>query len=114
MNAKVILVLISILILGCAKKPEPINVIQTPEPRTVLNLQEPPTLILNSVKFKVITPNNQEKVFDDLKQEGTDEILFGLTDDNYKNLALNIAKIKAYLIEQQTIINSYKKYYEGE
>ena len=64
------------------------------------------------VKFIIITPENAEQVFQELKNKGDDMVLFGLTDTGYENLALTIAEIRNLLMQQRSIIIKYKDYYE--
>ena len=40
-------------------------------------------------------------------------MLFGLTDDGYEALSKNFAQIRAYMLQQDEIIRSYKEYYES-
>ena len=41
-------------------------------------------------------------------------MLIGLTDEGYETLSLNFAQIRAYMIQQNEIINAYKEYYEPQ
>jgi len=77
-----------------------------------LNIQEPAPIELSKVKFYVITPENQTEVFDLMQQRGFSLVLFGLTDDGYKSMSVNLIKIRNYVKEQQQIIKQYKIYYE--
>ena len=49
-----------------------------------------------------------------LKKAETDAVIFGLTDEGYEALSINFAQIRAYMIQQDKIIDAYKKYYETE
>jgi hypothetical protein len=49
-----------------------------------------------------------------MKEQGKDPVLFGLSDDDYETLAKNFAQIRAYMIQQQLIIEKYRDYYESE
>ena len=66
------------------------------------------------VKFIIITPENAERIFSELKANGDDMVLFGLTDNGYENLALTIAEVRNLLSQQRSIIIKYKDYYEPE
>ena len=63
---------------------------------------------LNSVEFKVLTRENSELYFLENKSA------FVLTEDEYKNLSLNVEIIKSYIKKQMKIIKLYRDYYEGE
>ncbi len=60
----------------------------------------------------IITPENAEEVWKKLKEENTDLVLFGLTDDGYEQLAITMAEIRNFIAQQRTIIIKYKEYYE--
>jgi len=69
---------------------------------------------MEKLNFIIITSENADEVFAKLKEEGTDQVLFGLTDNDYEILAKNFAHIRAYIIQQGATLEQYKEYYEGE
>lgn len=81
--------------------------------RTPLNLESPPPVKLEKVEWFVITEENYKQVFDELKKQGKDVVLFGLTDDGYETLAINFAQVRKYIILNKNIVKKYKDYYEG-
>lgn len=99
-------------LVSCAST-EPIKIETVQVSKTPLNLSYPNPIHLSPVEWVVITPGNATEVFEKLKTEKTDEVLFGLSDDAYKNLSVNMAIIKKYIIEIKTLLNSYKDYYEN-
>lgn len=70
----------------------------------VLNMRE--------VKWVIITEQNYQQVFEDLKKTGRPIAIFGLTDKGYENLGLNLSDLRAYIQQQQTIIAAYQNYYQ--
>jgi hypothetical protein len=64
------------------------------------------------VDWFIVTPENIEDVFKRLEEQKTDVVLFGITDDGYKSLSLNLAQIRQLLLQQQAIITAYKEYYK--
>lgn len=122
MNVHRLLILLTLplLISGCGvlsffdKKPEvkAVEIQSKPVEKTPLNLPEPPPLKVREIKFIIITPENAEQVFADLKAKGDDTVLFGLTDTGYEGLALTIAEIRNLLAQQRSVIIKYKEYYE--
>lgn len=82
--------------------------------REPLNLPAPLTPKLEEIKWTIITSENADEVFEKLKAGGVDPVLFGLTDDGYEALSKNFAQIRAYMLQQDEIIKSYKEYYESE
>ena len=49
-----------------------------------------------------------------LEKDNIDPVLFGLTDEEYEKLAKNFAQIRAYIMKQNQILNTYREYYEEE
>ena len=49
-----------------------------------------------------------------LEAAGIDPVLFGLTDKDYELLSKNFAQIRQKLQETNSLLEEYKKYYEGE
>jgi len=93
---------------------EPLDIFSIPLERTPLAIEMPAPLEPKLVRWFVITPEIQEKVFEKLRTEKYDVVLFGLTDDGYENLSMNYAEVRKYIIEQKAIIEAYKQYYEAE
>lgn len=118
MNVKssLIVLLISISLSGCGlfKCKDDRNVNTTPITKPKLNIESPPPLKPSKVQWYVITPETSSDVFGDLTKKKTDLALFGLTDDGYESLSMNIAELRKYIIQQSEIIAAYKKYYEGK
>lgn len=80
--------------------------------RPNLDLPEATAIKLDKVEFKVLHEDNVESFFKDSNKNGKDIVIFALTESNYKNLALNMKRIKALIKNQKKIIELYKKYYE--
>jgi len=97
---------------GCELFKRKIDVVTTPVQRPKLAIEKPQPLKPLKVQWFVITPETTNKVFADLTKKKTDLALFGLTDDGYENLSMNIAEMRKYIIQQNEIIAAYKKYYE--
>ena len=68
---------------------------------------------MQEVKWIVVTENNYEKVFAELKKNNKDVVVFGLTDDSYEVLAMNFAQVRNYIILQGNVLKKYKEYYEN-
>ena len=49
-----------------------------------------------------------------MEEAGIDPVLFGLTDKDYELLSKNFAQIRQKLQETNSLLEEYKKYYEGE
>ena len=114
-----ILLLVS-SIAGCAtfslfdKEPDvkPIEVITKPVEKTPLALPMPDPLKLESVKWRIVTPENIDKVWEELGAEGGNVVLFALSENGYKTLSLNFAQIRNFILTQNEMLIKYKLYYE--
>lgn len=108
--------ILSLALTGCSifgrDRVEPIEVITKQEETVRLDLKHPQPISPLEVKWVVITPENAEEVFKKLKEKGTDLVLFGLTDEGYERLSINVAKFRDYIDNQRAIIVEYKEYYE--
>lgn len=96
------------LLTGCST----LKTIVDPVERVPLNLSMPPALDMNDVEFVVIHKDNAEAIFKDLEKRGIAPVVFALTGDDYKALAVNVSEIKNYILLQRQIIILYKDYYE--
>jgi len=106
--------MVCILLSGCSIGGEKkIKIFQVEEPRQKLNLPKPEALDLEKVRWIVINSKNAEEVFAKLEAEGIDPVLFGLTDKDYELLSKNFAQIRQKLQETNSLLEEYKKYYEG-
>ena len=87
-----------------------VTIVETP--RTPLALSLPAPLDLTPPQWVVITPENASTVWNELTRKKVDLVLIGLTDNEYKQMALDYAKIRALVEEQRAIIIQYQQYYE--
>lgn len=123
MNVLRLSILTSVLLLtsGCGvfnpfSRPEVKQVeIQTKAvERTRLNIKLPPPLQAREMEWIVVTPDNIDEVWQQLKDKEGNLVLFALTDTGYEQLALTIAEIRNFINSQRIIIMKYKEYYEPE
>lgn len=106
---KTFLLATMLILSGCAFSHTP-TPIDTKPP---LNLRPAEPLKMRPVKLHVIHMGIAEKKFREIEKGGEKPVVFALTGTDYKNLAINIQRLKAYIKTQQKIINTYKAYYEG-
>lgn len=113
-----ILIILPLLLSGCAslnlfgEDVKPVEVVTKEIERTPLNLRDPKPIKMQDVTWVVVTPENIDEVWAKLEESGTDQVLFGLTDEGYESLAINMANIRNLVNEQRIIIMKYKEYYE--
>jgi hypothetical protein len=79
-----------------------------------LSLPEVDKIELDGLKFYVITEANYQKIFDDLRKKNYDPVIFGVTDDGYEMLSVNMAKILQMVQQQKAVIIAYRKYYDKQ
>jgi hypothetical protein len=109
-----LLTLLTFLITSCSRGVDRIETVKVEVKREPLNLEKPPVPKQEELKWIIINSENAEEVFKKLEEKGTDPVLFGLTDDEYEDLAVNFAQIRNYIIRQNFVIDKYKEYYESE
>ena len=103
-----------LLTISCSRGVDRIETVKTEVKRAPLNLDEPAVPKQEELNWIIINSENAEEVFAKLKENNTDPVLFGLTDDESEDLAKNFAQIRNYIIQQNFIIDKYKEYYESE
>lgn len=106
---KKMIVTILLTLGGCAF-PHKYTPIDTKPP---LNLRPADPVKMLPVRLHVIHMGIAEKKFEEIRNGGEKPVVFALTGTDYKNLAVNIQKLKTYIKTQQRIIEAYKRYYEG-
>lgn len=84
-----------------------------PVDKPALDLPSPPAIKLDSIKLRVIHKHNADKYFNEVDSSGKEPVVVAISVNDYKKLALNIAKLKIYIKSQQKIISLYKRYYES-
>jgi hypothetical protein len=108
------------LLSGCAsfslfgKKVDPVEIKTTAVERVPLNLREPAPLSPRSPQWIIITPENADKVWQDLASKNSNLVLIALTDKGYEELSVTMAEIRNFINMQRQIIIKYKEYYEPD
>ena len=62
----------------------------------------------------IVTQDNVDQVWADLKKKKFSVVIFGLTDKGYEDLSVSIAKIKKLVQQQRAVIAAYKNYYDQQ
>ena len=114
MNKIFAIIIIGLLLTGCSIGEKKLKVFTLEEPRAKLDIDMPTPLVMEKIRWIIITSENAEEVFAKLEKEGIDPVLFGLTDKDYQIIARNFAQIRAKLAETNSILDKYKEYYEEE
>ena len=107
-----ILLILSIFITSGCSSVKRLEIFSKPVERAPLALADPLPPKLVGMKWVVITEANQQAVFAKLEKNRQDGALFGLTDDGYETLSLNLAHIRKYVSKVRATLRHYREYYE--
>ena len=107
------LLILTIFLTNCSGVKQ-LSIFKEEVKRQDLNLDKPSPLVLERIKWHIITSENAEEVFKKLEAEGIDPVLFGLTDKDFQLIAKNFAQIRNQLKVTNELLDKYKEYYEGD
>lgn len=82
--------------------------------RAKLGLKDADPVKLGKIEWRVVTRENAAEVFQELERQNIDPVLFALTDNGYEVLSTDLAKLRAWAIQQREITQKYREYYEGD
>ena len=99
---------------GCSyfkfKNPLKTIEIKTVEVERVIPTQNRPRpMSMNDIHFYVVTEQNFEEFKERFVEENGDFLFYSLSVRDYETLALNMAEIKRYILQQKEIIIYYEK-----
>ena len=75
-------------------------------------MPDPLPLSTKPIKWRVITPDNVDAVWERLAQDDEDVVVFAITADGYQQLAVTMAELRNLIATQRLMIRQYKDYYE--
>ena len=111
-----LLPVMALFLVGCASNkvaPEPKVVIQKEiEKKLPLNLANPTPLSLDHIEWIIVTEENIDEIWQQIKDDNEGVALFALRHGDYETLAMNIAEIRQLIGEYVIILKQYKEYYE--
>ena len=102
-----------LLLNGCAGI-KALEILTQEVERQPLDIDADDTLVMENIEWYIITEENYKEIFDELKKNNKDPVIFGVTYDGYETLSVNFANIRNYIIMNRNVIKLYKDYYEGE
>jgi hypothetical protein len=87
-----------------------ISVTTRPLDIDIARTADPTGVTMLPVQFKVINKDNLENFLSDLRtnQGGNNPVFFSITTRDYENMALNLADMRRYIEQQQSIIIYYR------
>lgn len=94
-----------LLISGCAGKTvtkiEYVDQVIEPKGR-------PRAIVMQDIEWRVVTPQNEEQFKVEFRKETGDNVYIAISVPDYENLSLNMAEIRRYIEQQQSIIVYYE------
>jgi hypothetical protein len=105
------LLLATLLLTGCSifSKPEEVVVVRTVVEKPQIPLQPKSRPVeLNDVKFYVVTRNNLEEFLQEFDEVNGDTVFVAMSVPHYESLSLNLAEIRRYLKQQDSIVVYYE------
>ena len=98
--------------------PAPEPIIKTVTEYKTLEIYQPPlpkAIDLQDVEFFVLTEKNFEEQVKKLeKMQGGTYVVFGITPQDYENMAYNLQELKRYIGQQKEIIIYYRQATQGD
>jgi hypothetical protein len=112
MQNKILLLCGTLLLAGCN---ETTKVFDKPVlvDRAELIVPQVQPAIQNDVDWIVLTPSNVDAKMKEMETKGGPVVLFAVTPLGYETLAMNAAEMRRYVIQQNTVIAAYQKYYKN-
>ena len=114
----ILLPVMALFLVGCAGnkvQPEAKVVIQKViEKKLPLNIANPTPLDLDHIQWIIVTEENVDEIWQQIKDDNEGVALFALRHGDYETLAMNIAEIRQLIGEYVVILKQYKKYYEDK
>lgn len=113
---KVLIVLLILLVVGCASNPpkptvKPIEIQKKYTPLVVLHPPLPEGVVWEEFKWTVLTPDilrNMLKEYDEGKLTEKGLVFFAISPEGYEKLSVNMAEIIRYIEGQKSVIMYYK------
>ena len=108
---KLIITLLVLTMTGCSvfRKPEEVVVTNTVIKAPDIPLQPQPRPInMIDIKWYTVTTDNIGEFEKNFENDNGDLVFFAISVPHYQNLSLNLAEIRRYLEQQQSIIIYYE------
>ena len=112
MRTIAIFIIATLFLAGCSTTPRVLEVSAVPIDKPQLILPDIDKLELKEVEWIVINEANVQEVWKRISDDKKDVVLFGLTDDGYEKLSINLSDIMTLVQQQKAIIVAYRNYYE--
>jgi hypothetical protein len=91
---------------------QPLKIAVAPLERVPVDLPKVAPLTMEPIQWYVVTPENFEEMQKKFKENGVPPAFFSLDERGYGNIAVNMAKIRSYILQQKAVIDELQKYYQ--
>lgn len=100
---------------ACIPSPEiratPVTIQSQPIQRPALNLPPVDPFRARDVEWVVVTPENADRIFNEMRARGQAPALFGVDERGYENISVNTQESLRVVLQQQAVIDGYRAYY---
>jgi hypothetical protein len=104
-----------VFLTACARpEPEPIKPIvieRAPIERPAFRPPPVSPFVARDVEWIIVTPENVDDVFARFQASNQPLVVFAVTEQGYKNIAINNQSALRVIVQQQAVIDGYRKYY---
>jgi hypothetical protein len=104
------MVALGIALLGCGSSVQKIDVSAKPIQIDVSKTADPEAVKMLPIQFKVVNKSNLDSFIAELSkiQNTNNPVFIAITTKDYENLSLNLADLKRYIEQQQSVIIYYR------
>lgn len=99
-----------IFLIGCSQESK---IVEKP-----ILIEKPELIVPNIIpveqhdfEWLVLTKQNISEMLVEMENKGQIVVLFAMTPQGYQNLNINMAELRRFIVQQQSVILAYKKYY---
>jgi hypothetical protein len=112
MTKIILIAIISLFLAGCVSSREPLRIVPEFIDRPTLNVPEPRPARQLTYEWIVITQDNYERIFEELRNDNGTITLFAVTATGYERINLNSAEVRRFIQQQNAVIRAMRQYYE--
>lgn len=107
---KKIALLLVCLILAACNSAQTLNLTCKPLSIDIAKTADPNAITMLPVNFRVVNKDNLDSFLSELKaaQGGNNPVFLAISTKDYENMAINMADIRRYIEQQQSIIVYYR------
>ncbi len=103
-----------LLLSSCTQVPKTLEIFTEPVEKPKLELPSVDRFSQRPINWIVVTPENAQSVFEKLKNENKQIVVFAVDEKGYEALSLNVTDLLKLVKQQKAVIHAYETYYENE